>query len=153
VIVHAQLSPANAADDARWFQAMAWQGGGMTAVDMKALGNGKWVSDSAVPASGKWKTTLRLHRGAEMSAIPLWFPADPEIGEPEIPAVDRTASFALEQRYHLREQHGGPAFFAIAILALLCGVALAWMTSLALATATVARRREPAAYAPRMAAA
>jgi hypothetical protein len=56
-----------------------------------------------VPVDGHWKTLLRLHRGGEMMAVPVWFPADPTIGEDEIPAVDRTADFASERRYLLRE--------------------------------------------------
>ena len=37
-----------------------------------------------------------------MMAVPVWFPADPTIGEDEIPAVDRTAD-RVERRYLLRE--------------------------------------------------
>jgi hypothetical protein len=144
VVVHAQLSPHDAADHARWFQALAWQGGGMRAVDMKPQGDGRYVSAGAVPVSGKWKTVLRLQRGTEMSAIPIWLPGDAEIGKPEIPAVDRTQKFALEQRYLLREQHGGPAIFALAIMTLLAGVAIAWMTALVLATRHFARAAAPA---------
>ena len=38
-----------------------------------------------------------------MMAVPIWFPADPTIDEPEIPAEDRTVAFAGERRYLLRE--------------------------------------------------
>lgn len=48
-----------------------------------------------------------LHRnGTEMMAVPIWFPDDPSIGEPEIPAVDRTANFASESQFLLRDRGG-----------------------------------------------
>jgi hypothetical protein len=46
---------------------------------------------------------LRLHRGGEMMAVPVWFPADAEIGEGEIAARDRTIDFASERLYLMRE--------------------------------------------------
>ncbi|HLG00332.1 MAG TPA: hypothetical protein VI916_07665, partial [Acidimicrobiia bacterium] len=61
------------------------------------------------------KTLLRLHRGAEMMAVPIFLPADAEIEGPrgeEFPAVDKTAAFEPERRYLLREQTdgGSPVF-------------------------------------------
>jgi hypothetical protein len=102
--VEVALTPAGAADDAYWFQATAWQGGGLVLADMVPTGEpGTYRSAAPVPVDGHWKTLLRLHRGGEMMAVPVWFPADPTIGEGEIPAVDRTADFASERRYLLRE--------------------------------------------------
>lgn len=150
-IVHATLTPANAASHARWFQASAWQGGGMVVSDMKKVGPGEYVSDKPVPVSGKWKTLVRLHRGDEMMAAPVWFPADPEIGKPQIAAVDRTVPFAHEQKYLTREARNGPATFAVIAYVLLTGVALLWGTAFVLAAkrhrqrGIAAVRTEPAA--------
>jgi hypothetical protein len=137
VVVTARVDPPNAADDARWFQAMAWQGGGFEAADMVEREPGVWVSEKPVPVGGSWKTLLRLHRGAEMGAIPIWMPADPEIDASEVPAVDKTATFDLETAHLLREQHGGPGWFAPTILALLGLIAIAWVSSFVLAATKV----------------
>ncbi|MBV9663593.1 MAG: hypothetical protein JOZ37_06475, partial [Actinobacteria bacterium] len=40
-IVHATLTPANAAEHARWFQTISWQGGGMVTSQMKKVGPGQ----------------------------------------------------------------------------------------------------------------
>lgn len=106
--VTAELTPADAADDAHWFQASSWQGGGLVLADMVEVEPGTWRSNAPVPVEGHWKTMLRLHRsGDELMAAPIWFPADPEIDEPEIPAVDRTVPFASESQYLLRETEEG----------------------------------------------
>ncbi|MBI2169817.1 MAG: hypothetical protein HYU28_10020 [Actinobacteria bacterium] len=116
--VDVTLTPADAADDARWFQASAWQGGGLVTADMQQVAPGHWRSESAVPIDAPWKTLLRLHRGAEMMAIPLALPADDEIAGPRgeaFPAVDKTAAFEKESLYLLREQTGGSAAYAVAV--------------------------------------
>ena len=133
VVVTARLDPPDAADHARWFQTMSWQGGGFAVTDMTEQQPGVWVSKRAMPIGGSWKTMLRLHRGAEMSAIPIWMPADAAIGAPEIPAVDKTAKFNLETKYLLREQHGGPGWFSTAVLLLLSLIACLWIGSFVLA--------------------
>lgn len=133
-----RLDPVDAAQGARWFQAIAWQGGGFVAADMVERAPGTYVSEVPVPVSGDWKTLVRLHRGAELMAVPVWLPADPEIGAPEIPAVDRDVAFEGEERYLLREQHPGPGWLAPAIYALFGAIALAWVTMFVLAARSIA---------------
>jgi hypothetical protein len=138
VRVHAQVTPANAAVDAHWFQAMAWQGDGFRVADMKPTGTpGEYVSDGVVPVTGRWKTLLRLHTGSSMVAIPIWLPADAEIGAEQIPAVDRDAPFLTEQRFLLRETHAGPAWFSIGIYVILAGIAAMWLGGFVLAARKV----------------
>jgi hypothetical protein len=144
-VVHVTLSPPDAADHARWFQTTAWQGGGMVVSNMHREGPGRYVSDRAVPVTGHWKTLLRLHRGDQLMAAPVWMPADAEIGKPQIPAVDRTIAFAHEQKYLLREAHSGPATFAVIAYVLLTGVVLAWGTAFVLAAKRHRTRRADAA--------
>jgi hypothetical protein len=150
-IVHATLTPANAAAHARWFQASAWQGGGMVVSEMKKVGPGQYVSDKAVPVTGHWKTLVRLHRGDQLMAAPVWMPADPSIGAPQIAAVDRTVPFSHEQKYLLRETRPGPATFAVFAYVLLTVVAVLWGVAFVLAAkrhrrrASSAVRAEPAA--------
>ena len=127
VVVEATLSPTDAAEDAYWFQASAWQGGGLELADMEPTGEpGTYRSAEPVPADGLWKTLLRLHRGTEMMAVPVYLPADPEIDEPEIPAVDRTAAFESERDYLLRETHSGNGWLSPAIHLTLVGVCVMW---------------------------
>jgi hypothetical protein len=140
VVVTAQLTPADAADHAEWFQASAWQGGGLELADMRSTGTpGAYRSDGAVPVTGHWKTLLRLHRGAEMMAVPVFLPADTAIKAAEIPARDRTVPFASEKRYLLRETHGGSAWLSPAVHGTLALVCLVW----ALAFATAVRDLSP----------
>lgn len=147
VNVRAEVSPPSAADDARWFQTIAWQGGGFVSADMVPAGEpGVYRTEEPVPADGDWKTLLRLHKGASMVSIPVWMPADPEIGAEEIPAVDRAgAPFRTEQRYLLREQKPGPQWFALAIYGVLALIAAAWVTMLTVAGRSIIRSGQPGA--------
>jgi hypothetical protein len=114
-LVEVVLTPADAAEDARWFQVVHWQGGGLEISEMARAEPGRYVSERPVPVEGRGKTLLRLQRGAEMMAVPVRLPDDPEIGEPEIPAEDRVAPFVSEQQYLLREQTEGADWVAWAV--------------------------------------
>lgn len=132
--VVATLSPTDAADDAYWFQATAWQGGGLVLADMEATGTpGEYRSDEPVPIDGLWKSLLRLHRGAEMMALPIYLPADPDIDEPLIPAVDRTAAFASEKQFLLRETHEGNGWLSPVVHLTLVAVMALWAAAFVLA--------------------
>lgn len=149
--VRVTLTPASAADDARFFQAGAWQGGGLELANMRKLGEGEYITEQRIPVFGRWKSLLRLHRGGELMTVPLFLPADPEIGKPEIPAVNRTMAFQPESTYLLREQHNdGSNLFKNGVYALLAGVAVLWMTSFSLAVAKIAPRgpRKPPTGSP-----
>ncbi len=107
-VVTVALTPADAADDAHWFQATSWQGGGLVLQDMVEIEPGVWRSEGPVPVEGLWKSLVRLHRsGSQLMAAPIWFPDDPEIGEPEIPAVDRRIEMGPETQYLPRETEEG----------------------------------------------
>lgn len=128
--VTVELSPPDAAADAHWFQASAWQGGGLVLADMVEIEPGVYRSETPVPVSGFWKTLVRLHRnGSEMMAVPIWFPADPEIDEPEIPAVDRTAPFEAETAYLLRETEASSGPLPVLVHGYLALTVLAWLVS------------------------
>ena len=132
--VVATLSPPGAADDAYWFQLSAWQGGGLELADMEPTGRaGEYRSEGSVPVDGLWKTLLRLHRGAEMMAVPVYLPADPEIDEREIPAEDRVAPFESERDYLLRETHDGNGWLSPTVHLLLVAVCAMWAGAFVLA--------------------
>ena len=148
VVVTATLSPADAADDAYWFQGSAWQGGGLELADMEPTGQpGEYRSEAPLPADGLWKTLLRLHRGAEMMVVPIYLPSDPEIDEAEIAAVDRVAPFESERDYLLRETHDGNAWLSPLVHLLLVAVCATWAAAFVIAVragAAGSGRRDPA---------
>jgi hypothetical protein len=152
VHLEVKVSPPDAAKDARWFQTIAWQGGGFVSSDMVATDEpGVYRTADPVPATGNWKTMLRLHKGASMVAIPVWMPADEEIRAEEVAAVDKTARFMPEQRFLLREQAGveGASWFAIAVYVILAAIATAWVVALVAAGRSITRSvRSPAAMVP-----
>jgi len=135
--VEVALTPAGAADDARWFQVMAWQGDGYDVAELEELAPGRYVTDHPVPVVGRWKTVLRLHRGAELLAAPVFLPDDPDIGATEVPAVDRTVELGGEQAVLMREVRDGPATTAIVAYVVIALVAVAWVASFALAIARI----------------
>ncbi len=138
--VEATLSPADAADDAYWFQATSWQGGGLELSEMEPTGApGAFRSAAPLPIDGLWKSLLRLHRGAEMMALPIYLPADPEIDEPAIPAVDRTARFASEKEYLLRETHDGNGWLSPVIHLTLVAVSAMWAAAFVIAVRQLTR--------------
>jgi hypothetical protein len=136
--VEVTLTPPDAADEARWFQASAWQGGALALADMKEVEPGRFVTEEPVPVAQGWKTIVRLHRGSDLMTVPVYLPADPEIDEPEIPAVDRTQAFEKETKYLLRETHAGAAWFAYVIYALLLGAIALWIAVFCLTVARLA---------------
>jgi hypothetical protein len=136
--IEVAVEPRDAAESARWFQAGAWQGGGLVTSDLIEVSPGRYRSQESVPVGGNWKTLVRLHRGGELMAVPVFLPADAEIGAREIAAVDRSQRFEPETRYLLRETHGGARGLALFVYAFLAVVALTWMAAFALATTRIA---------------
>ena len=141
VLVTAELDPPDAAEDARWFMVSSWQHGGRESARMQPVGDGRYVAERDVSVDGWAKSLLRLHRGAQMMTIPIRLPADPEIGEPEIPATDRVAAFEEETRYLLRETTDGPAVLGVGVRALFALLVSAWVAAFAVAGIRIARGR------------
>lgn len=141
VRVTATVTPADAADGARWFQVSSWQGGSLFLSDMEEVSPGGWVSEDPVPVGGNHKSILRLHRGHQMMAVPVFLPADPEIGAVEIPAEDRDMAFASEADYLLRETEDNDAWLAVAVHGLLAAMALLWLAGFGIVTARIADQR------------
>ncbi|MEY2398959.1 MAG: hypothetical protein QOJ00_2133, partial [Actinomycetota bacterium] len=131
--VEAQLTPPDAAAHARWFQASAWQGGGLQLADMKELSPGRYITEHRIPVSGHWKALLRLHRGGELMTVPIFLPGDRAIHKTEIPAVDRTMKFQPETKYLLRETHSGNNVFKNSVFTLLFAVMVMWVTAFTVA--------------------
>jgi hypothetical protein len=125
--VTVQLEPADAAEDAVWFYALAWQGRGPKAdavdppvdpeggapgimrVALESTGTpGKYVTAQPVPMYGNWKTLLRLHLApTTMLALPLHAPDDPAIsgerGRQVLAHDGDTVVIASEKQFLQRE--------------------------------------------------
>ena len=133
VTLTVRVDPIDAAREARWFQAIAWQGGGLKLVGLHAVEPGTYVSDGPVPIGGKWKTMVRVQTGAVLMSAPVFLPADPEIGAAEIPAQSRTIAFGSEKQYLMREVKPGPNTVMVLAYVIVGLVAVAWAGAFALA--------------------
>ena len=141
VALTVRVDPPDAASGARWFQAIAWQGGGLKVVGLHAIADGTYQTDGSLPVGGKWKTMLRLHTGAVMMSAPVFLPADPEIGAPEIPAESRTIPFGGEQQYLMREVKPGPNTVMVLAYVIVGLVAVAWAAAFVLACVRIPKTR------------
>lgn len=137
--VDVRLTPADATDGNRWFELMSWQGGRLVIIGVEELQPGHYRSQGTLPVAGFAKTLLRLHRGSEMMAVPIYMPADPEIGASAIPAVDRRVGFVRDQRLLMRESHAGSPWPARLVYAILAATVVAWLGVLVGVGAWVAR--------------
>lgn len=140
-IVDVTLDPPDAARNATAFAVSSWQGGSETvSADLNQVSMGRYVSARPMPVTGSWKTMVSLQRGSEVMAVPVYLPADPEIGAPEVPALpERTEPFVRNTTILLREVKGGPAGAAIAAYSGLAVVVAIFITLIAI----TARRLPP----------
>jgi hypothetical protein len=138
--VEVVLDPPDAARRATAFAVTSWQGGSETVgADLRQVELGRYVSSRPMPITGSWKTMVSLQRGDEVMAVPIYLPADPEIGAPEVPAVPvRTERFVRNTTILLREVKGGPPGAAVAAYSGLAVVVAIFITLIA-----VTARRVP----------
>jgi hypothetical protein len=135
VLADIRLTPADAADDAAWFVATAWQGDNGTkgeVVDsLRRTGPGTWTTTQPIPVSGSWKSTLRLQRGSDVLGVAVYLPGDTAIPAQEVAATPTfSRDFQLDKQLLQREAKQGVAGWltttaylvvgALAVLALLC---------------------------------
>jgi hypothetical protein len=102
------MSPGDAAkaDGARWFEALAWQGGGLVYHPMEKVADGTYRSSEALPMYGKWKSMIRLHQGQrDMVAAWVYAPEDVAIEKPAVQVSNgQTVEFVDEQQILRREE-------------------------------------------------
>ncbi|MEV6417612.1 hypothetical protein [Kribbella sp. NPDC051718] len=122
--VTVSLNPVDAADGARWFEALAWQGGGSMTHAMEKIADGTYRSTEPLPMYGKWKSMIRLHQGArDMVAMWVYAPEDLKIEKPAVQVSNgQTVEFIGEQATLRREErtdvprwmwNGGYALLAV----------------------------------------
>jgi hypothetical protein len=148
-VVTVHLQPADAADHATWFVATSWQGGGTRIAPMVRVSEGVWRSRDAMPLDGKWKSTIRLHRGLhDLVSLPVRMPADPQIGKPEIRVssgsqaafVDDEQVLRREERTDLPDWYWTAGYGALGLVSALELGILAWLLARAGAAARAPRR-------------
>jgi hypothetical protein len=130
-IVTARLTPPDAADDARWLTATAWQGGGIVVDRLRKVAPGVYRSNKPIPLYGKWKSLLRMHSGNSLSGLPIYAPADAAIPVPAVEAPrSMTRRFVSDHKLMQREAktkdpavtygaYGVIGFFTLLLLAML----------------------------------
>ena len=87
VAARIELSPRDAADDARWLTVTAWQGDGFVLDRLERVGPGTYRTTQPIPVHGEWKALLRLHRRDSLQGVPIKLPRDPAIPAAEVPAL------------------------------------------------------------------
>lgn len=103
--VTVQLEPEDATDDARWFEATAWQGGGFRSAPMEKVADGTYRSTEPLPLYGRWKSMVRLHRGQrDLVAMWVYAPADPQLGKPEVTATSGVRREFVHEQLVLRRE-------------------------------------------------
>ncbi|MGN6664824.1 MAG: hypothetical protein ACTHK6_11570 [Solirubrobacterales bacterium] len=145
-----RLSPPDAAENAKWFDVTAWQGGGLVVDPLRRIGRGLYRTTEPIPVYGNWKTMVRLYEGSSLTALPIYLPRDTAIpvGETPAPAHPFTRAFGNEHKLLQREQKGGGpllvtvAYATVAAITLSLLVLLAWaLHRLAMAGQAAPRRR------------
>jgi hypothetical protein len=128
-----RFEPADAADDANWLTVTAWQGGGLVVTPLKRVGEGRYETTEPIPLYGDWKTLVRLHKGNQLSAVPIYLPADEAIPVKGVPAPPQfTRSVQGDHTVLQREQKATSgaltaiAYLVVASIALGLLALLAW---------------------------
>lgn len=92
-------------EDAYWFEALSWQGGGAVRGDLVPVEEGVWRTEVPMPVEGSWKTLIRLHTPLhDLAAVPVYLPGDPAIPAEEVPAVDASREIVEEKLILRREE-------------------------------------------------
>lgn len=136
VIVDVQLDPADAGRHADWFDVTAWQGerngrGGLVIAPLHRSPDGGYTTATPIPVYGSWKALVRLHRGDQLSTLPLYLPADPAIPAPGVDATPTmTRAFVRDKKVLQREATGGSVALQRVAYGVLGVLAALWIASL-----------------------
>ena len=137
VLLSLRTNPSTAPEHAEWFDVTAWQGeragrGGLIVAPLHRDPDGSYSSETPIPVYGTWKTLVRLHRGSQLSSLPIYLPADPAIPAPAVAATPTmTRPFVRDKKVLQREAIGGSPALQRAAYAVLGLLAAAWIASLA----------------------
>jgi hypothetical protein len=128
-----RLQPSDAADDAVWMTATAWQGGGLVVNRLERVSEGVYRTTEPLPLYGEWKSLIRLSDGRSLEAIPVYLPEDPAIPAEEVPApASFEREFVSDKSILQRETKDGSAWLTtpahLLLLLIMAGeiAALTW---------------------------
>jgi len=155
IVATVRLDPPDAARDVDWFHTINYQGKAPLRLDdLVELAPGVYRT-APIKVHGTWKSGLRLQRGGEMAAIPIFMPGDDAIPAAEIPApASFERAFIDDKKLLQRERKDDVSKtletgFALLILAIclalvaLLGRGLVHLASSGAATAVPLAPREP----------
>jgi len=129
-----KFTPADAAKDAKWLTATAWQGHKKLVVNrLRTVGPGVYQTTQPIPVYGEWKTLIRLHRRDALLGVPVYLPNDPAIPVKGVPATAQfTRPLTTDHKILQREAKSVsgilPIFAYLAVLSIslsLCAL-MAW---------------------------
>ena len=127
------LSPPDAADDAEWLTATAWQGDGLVVDRLERVGPGRYRTTKPIPVHGNWKALIRLHNGNSLTAVPIFLPSDEALKAKEVPAeASFQRAFVADHEILQREQKSAApgltvmAYLVVVAIALSLLALLAW---------------------------
>jgi hypothetical protein len=134
---HAQITFDRAPDDPAWVAITGWQGKGLHVQALIKERDGVYRTSAPMPLHGEWKTLIRLHDGRSLAGVPIYMPADPAIGAPELAApADFTRQVQSEKlilQRELKSDVPGWLWLASSSVVLFCTLALVlalgWGTS------------------------
>jgi hypothetical protein len=141
--------PGAVGDNPEFIGVTAWQGGGRVLDPLERIGPGRYRTTKPIPVHGGWKSTLRVHQGSSLVAVPIFQPEDRAIPAPETPA---TAGFTRgfqpdivvlqrERKFDVPRALGAVAYLTVLAIALALFALIAW-SLLRIDAGGPARRRE-----------
>jgi hypothetical protein len=145
-----RLDPANAADDAYWVTALAWQGKEELHLEhLERSAPGVYTTEEPLPLHGSWKTLVRVHRDDSLIALPVYLPEDEVIPARGVPApahfertlIDETEILQRELKDDVPGYLSGIAYAIVGLIVLSIIVLLGWVL-LRLSGGDDVRRRE-----------
>jgi hypothetical protein len=148
-----RIDPPDAADDANWVSAIAWQGGKTLHLEhLEESAPGVYETTEPLPVHGNWKSLIRVHRDDALLGLPIYLPEDTAIPAREVPAkpqftrefVDETEILQRELKDDVPGHLAGIAYSIVAAIVLGLLVLLAWvLVRVAAGDETAGRRGRP----------
>jgi hypothetical protein len=144
------LNPRDRADDAAWISMTAWQGGGLHVDRLKRVAQGVYRTTEPIPVYKDWKAVVRVHRGRELAAVPVYLPEDAAIPARQVSATGRfTRPFVSDEKVLQRERKTDiPGWLWTTACLVVLSLALVFMATLAWGLARVARSDDDVAAEP-----
>jgi hypothetical protein len=123
-------------DEPAWLTITAWQGGGQEGLHidhLRRIDDTTYETTEEMPIGGTWKTLVRLQDGRDLSALPIFMPADSALDEGVLPAEEAERTFGDEKEIlqrELKDDVAGWLPYAAGLVVLACSlvlvIALGW---------------------------